>query len=716
MNLERSPRAVLRGAWLLPVLLLGSGCGSSSSSGETTAASTGEPLTTYVSLRRINTATVPPFSNLPELSSIQRGNKNFARQFDVVANIFDGSHGGIALDYFGTMYSADIDGDFQDNKTGVSINWSQRLRSTDSGTSTFSLAHDRRIRGFFTGFNQPRNVALAHSAGLLMVSDSGAGDIKVFGTAATGNVPPLFTTTPPAAPWDMAYDEASDRLFASLLDGTIAVFDDFVTARPPAPDRVIVPTTDGAAQATTSLRGIALVPGSMGDRVVFTDVGVVGDDVDGLVGAIDGAAAADGLTTATILPASRSALRDPLDVVVTADGRLRVADIARNRVLVLAATSLDDPLPAGPVVEFSRVIDRPSAITVEPIEPVRSVGAVGDLEDPGAPLAGLVVTADPGASNGMILLIDESLVGASERALDFGAPVRGVTIDSLGDAYVCTSASGTGSVGVVNRFVTQRGTGADLAFDDSRDRLLQIFPGIFVPEPSLEDPVDVDVDETRDIAIVSDPGFPRVWAFGRTAGMSAEAFQFVDGGLVAGTALPGGLDYESSDDRLFLAVSNGTIYVYDGFIGSPGNLPDRVITPADSFGTVQISTSIRDVLYDATNDVLFATDLGATSGTSDDGAIYVFEGASTAPGGLLAATRVITGAATGLDDPSDLAWNGSTLWVVDEANETISRFDNALTLDGNVAPDATRAEANVRSVEVAPAAVAPSTGGSILGG
>ena len=716
MNPERLPSTAHRGAWLLPVLLLAVACGGGSDSGDTAAAATGDPLTTYFSYRRINTATEPPFSDLPEFSSIQRGDKDFSRQFDVVANIFDGSHGGIALDYFGTMYAADIDADFQDNKTGVSINWSQRLRSDASETATFNLGYDRRIRGFFTGFSRPRNVAIAHAAGLLMVSDSGSADIKVFGTAATGNVPPLFTAAPPAPPWDLAYDDAADRLFASLTDGTIAVFDDFAAARPAAADRVIVPTVDGAAQATTSLRGIALVPGSMGDRLVFTDVGVLGAGVDGLVCAIEGAISADGLTATTILPANRSTLRDPVDVVATADGRLRVADEETNSLLILAATALDDPLPAGPVVELRRTIDRPSALTVEPVEPVRSVGEVGDLEDSAAPLAGLVVTTDPAGSNGMLLLLDERLALPSERAFDFGAPVRGVTVDSLGDAFVCSSQSGTGSIGVVNRFVTQRGTGADVSFDDSRDRLLQIFPGIFIPEPSLEDPIDVDVDETRDLVIVSDPGFPRIWAFGRTAGMNAESFRSADGGLVAGVALPGGLDYEATDDRLFLAVSNGTIYVYDDFIDSPGDLPDRVITPADSFGTVQISTSIRDVLYDGTNDVLFATDVGATSGASDDGAIYVFEGVSSAPGGLLAADRIITGAATGLDDPSDLAWNGKNLWVVDEANETISLFEDALALDGNVAPVATRVEADVRSVEVAPASVAPSAGGSILGG
>lgn len=719
MTIERPRRAgTLAGRTLLLSTALAAGCSSSDSNDGAQAAFTGDPVTTYVSQRRINRATQPPFSDLPEIPSVLRGDKDFNRSFDVLSNLQDGTQGGIALDYFGSLYSADIDQNFSDNKTGVLVSWSQRQRTVDGGTAVFSAGFDRRIGGFFTGFAEPRNVAIAHAAGLLIVSDSGASDIKVFGTAATGNVAPLFTAASaatPIAPWDVAYDEGGDRLFASLVDGTIAVFDDFALNRPAVATRIIVPSTDGANQATTSLRGIALDPRFAGDRVVFTDIGAENAGRDGRVGAIDLASTASGLTDATFVNTSAAPMRDPVDVVVTADGRLRVADLQANRVLILGSFALASPLSmAPPTVELRRDVDRPSSIAVEPVNPDRQVGQVGDLEDPAAPLAGLVVTVDPGAGDSTILLLDEGLVDAPERTLDFGAKLQGVTVDSLGDVYVGTSAAGVGSVGVINRFVTQRGTGLDLAFDDSRDRLLQIFPGIFIPEPSLEDPIDVDVDETRDLVIISDPGFPRVWMFGRTAGMVAEAAAFLEEGFVAGTALPGGLDYDAPSDRLYLAVSNGTIYVYDDFATNPGTMPDRVITPADALGTTQISTSIREVLYDATNDVLFATEVGGTSGVSDDGAIYVFEGASTASD-LASATRVISGVSTGLDDPAELAWNGSTLWVVDTANEAILRFDDALTLDGDVAPTATRAEPNVKGVELAPAAVAPSSGGSITG-
>ena len=280
MKLERLPD---RPAWpLAPPVLLLAACGGGSDSGDTAAAATGDPLTTYFSYRRINTATTPPFSDLPEFSSIQRGDKDFSRQFDVVANIFDGSHGGIALDYFGTTYAADIDADFQDNKTGVSINWSQRLRSDASETATFNLGYDRRIRA-----SSPASPSLERR-------HRSRRGLSWSATAAPRTSRPSAPQRPsrrssrlrrPRLP---GISPTTTRPTGSPLRRNDAVFDDFAAVRPVVADRVIVPTTDGVTQATTSLRGIALVPGSMGDRLVFTDAGRRRRR-DGLVGAIDGA-------------------------------------------------------------------------------------------------------------------------------------------------------------------------------------------------------------------------------------------------------------------------------------------------------------------------------------------------------------------------------------------------------------------------------------------
>lgn len=677
---------------------------SCSSDTEDTAptAGTGAPLTTYVGYTRIDPNPGGLFPT-PEFASVLVGNKDFNSSFGVINE----AEGGLALDYFGNAYQADL----LIGEGAIRISWSLAKRSFATDTGVGTLSYDRSIFGFNTTLVEPRNVAIAHAAGLLVVTDTIDSLIKVWGTSASGDAPPLFTMTPGAEPWDVAFDDASDRLFAALTNGTIAVFDDFTVARPLVPTRTIIPSLDGAFQASVSLRGIAIDPSSAGDRLVVTDFGAADAGIDGALWEITGAAVASGPTLADRVSGGSTGLRGPVDVVIAEDGFLRVADGEGNRLSVFSPTvfSSSEPRPI-----LTRALDRPAGIALEPETLVRSVGPVSDVDDPSVSLDGLIVTTNPAGGNGSVLLLDESLGQIAERVFSLGAPAASVAVDALGDAYVGTTDGFTGSIGVVNRFTTQRGEGFDLSFDSSRDRLIQIAPGIFFPVPTIVDPQGIDVDSATDLVVISDPGFPRIWVFGRTAGDSAAEVRFFDEGFTDPAVLPQGLDYDAPTDRLFVAVSNGTIYVYDAFTQGPGGLPDRVITPANAMGTTQVSTSIRDVLYDSERDMLFATDLGAASGAGNDGAIYVIPGASTASG-LAAPMSVIAGAFTGLDDPHDLAWNGETLWVTDTANETISRFDKALTLDGNATPDASVAEPDVRSIAVVPSGLAPATGGSIYG-
>lgn len=689
-----------RATSLLASLALAS-CGSDT--GDTaTAASTGAPLTTYVGYTRIDPNPGGLFPT-PEFASVLVGNEDFTSSFGIVNE----ADGGLALDYFGNAYQADI----RFGEGALLVSWSLAKRSFATDTGVGTVSYDRTISGFNTTLIEPRNVAIAHVAGLVMVTDTSDSLIKVWGTSAGGDVPPLFTADPGAEPWDVAFDDASDTLFAALTNGTIAVFDDFTAARPTVATRTIIPSLDGAVQASVSLRGIAIDPSSAGDRLVATDFGVADSGVDGALWEISGAAAANGPTLADRASGGSTGLRGPVDVVIAEDGFLRVADGEGNRLSVFAPSifSASEPRPT-----LVRALDRPAGIALEPEMPLRSVGPVSDVDDPSIALDGLIVTTSPAGGNGSVLLLDESLGQIAERVFSLGVPAAAVAVDALGDAYVGTTDGFTGGIGVVNRFTTQRGEGFDLSFDSSRDRLIQIAPGIFFPVPTIVDPQGLDVDSATDLVVISDPGFPGIWVFGRTAGDSAAEVRFFDEGFTVPSILPQGLDYDAPTDRLFVAVSNGTIYVYDAFTQSPGGLPDRVITPANALGTTQASTSIRDVLYDSERDILFATELGAASGVGDDGAIYVIPGASSATG-LAAPLSVITGALTGLDDPYDLAWNGATLWVTDTANETISRFDDALTLDGNAAPDASVGEPDVRSIAVVPAGLAPATGGSIYG-
>ncbi|MFT6110186.1 MAG: hypothetical protein ACJA2W_003111 [Planctomycetota bacterium] len=265
---------------------------------------------------------------------------------------------------------------------------------------------------------------------------------------------------------------------------------------------------------------------------------------------------------------------------------------------------------------------------------------------------------------------------------------------------------------MLNRVALERGTGADLAYDPSRDRALEIEGNPFFPVPKPVAPTALDVDEPTSLIVLSDPARPGIWSFGILAGPASEEISVVDTGMAVGSAEPRGLDYDAGTDTLYAAISNGTIYVYESFRGVMGESPDRTITPADSIGASQVSTSLAGLVHDRSRNLLIVSDVGAAAGAASDGALYVFDVVSGASG-LTSPIATITGASTGLDEPVSIAWNGSSLWVADQENGTISRFDDFLTLDGDVAPTATLAVPDVISVSVKAQGLAPTSGGSI---
>lgn len=665
--------------------------------------SAGDPLTTYVGYTRAN-----------GIASISRGDETFAEEFSLIAE----GEGGLALDYFGTAYQADLGVDQLGNPVGaVLVLWRVRDRSYERGTGAFNDSFDRRISGFFTTLVEPRDVALAHGPGALIVSDSGDDAIKVWGTTAGGDVPPLFTAMPGGTPWGLAYDDESDRLYAALLDGTVAVFDDFVLAEPAAATRTIVPSLDGATQSTTSLRGIALDPRPGIDRLVVSDVGEALNGPDGALYVINGASLASGPSVALALTGSATTLADPLDVVVSADGRVRVVDGETERLLVFGP----DALPAGagasprdvpPGIVRSR--ENPVGLALEPASPVRAIAALDDIEDPSLPLDAVAVATNPMSGAGEVFTVDPLLAGPRMRTFNLGQPALSLTLDALGCAYVGTDDGFATSIAAIHRFATERGVGADTTFDLSRDRSVMIaadpFDGF---DPALGRVVAADLNEATGRLFYSDATLPGVRALGRSAGNEARDLSRLESGFVAGEAEPRGLDYDADTDTLWVGLSNGAIYVYENVTHAIGTMPDRVITPSDAFGAVQISSDIGDLEYDATRDVLIVADRGQDAGAGPDGAIYRFDSPRTASG-LTAPDAVVSGGLTSLDDPVSMAWNGSTLWVADRAAGEVRSYDEFLMASGAIAPTAVLAVPGVSAIALVPVGIAPASGGSIF--
>ncbi|MGK0482123.1 MAG: hypothetical protein ACJAQ3_002102 [Planctomycetota bacterium] len=680
----------------VPAALVVGGCSSSNDGGAGSSGNVGDPLRTYVAYVRSN-----------GIASVFRGNEALQTSFQIINE----AEGGMAFDYLGNLYQADLRGG-----DGGAILVMNQASSRSYGNDLGSLnpAFDREIFGFSTTLDEPRSVALAHEAGLVFVTDTGDSSIKVFGSSGGGDIPPLFTAMTAAAPWDLAYDEAADRLYATLADGTIALFDNFVATRPAGETGSITPSADGLTPTGVDLRGIALLPHGAGVGVVVSDFGLDANGVDGAIYVFDDLSAAAGLVRPDqMLRGATAGLRDPIDLVVSADGFLRVVDAGPDRVLVF---------PAGGERRFasapglSKSFENPRAIAIEPRTPVVEFSPASDLDAPVDPVLEIVALTAPAGMNGEVLRLAADLLTAPTAAFDPGLPARGLGLDVFGNVYTTfTQAGGAGPEGgvrVLNRVALERGTGADLAYDPSRDRALEIEGNPFFPVPKPVAPTALDVDEPTSLIVLSDPARPGIWSFGILAGPASEEISVVDTGMAVGSAEPRGLDYDAGTDTLYAAISNGTIYVYESFRGVMGESPDRTITPADSIGASQVSTSLAGLVHDRSRNLLIVSDVGAAAGAASDGALYVFDVVSGASG-LTSPIATITGASTGLDEPVSIAWNGSSLWVADQENGTISRFDDFLTLDGDVAPTATLAVPDVISVSVKAQGLAPTSGGSI---
>lgn len=650
----------------------------------------GPEVTTYAGFTRSN-----------GIASITRGDRAFESDFFLINQ----GEGGIALDYFGNAYQADRNM----GSGAIQVLWRVRERSIDAGTAILRDSLDRRISGFNTTLMEPIDVALAQRAGLVIVSDAGDGLIKVWGTSAGGDVAPIFTATPAAAPHGLDYDEQEDRLVAALDDGTIAVFDDFAANRPAAPTRTITPTLDGVNPASTRLRGIAIDVGR--NRVLVSDPGDPMNGEDGQLYFVSNLDIATGLTTVLVGPLDGAALSEPGDLALTPGGRIRVADEEAGELVVLVPSVLS----AGPgglttVVTYSAFRsprEGASSVAVEPATPERVVGEVSDITDPQAILDGIAVVAKEAGMPSTLRLYGTDLMDPPLRNLELPRDGFGLAISATGDAYVSTGASL--AVDVIHRYADSRGTDVGDAFTPGLDRQLQV-GGIFAPFSFVE-PRGLDLDSQTDLLVVADPGAAAVSVVGQTAPDDAESFILLTDGYDAAVAVPRAVDYDRATDRLFVGNSNGTIYVYDTFLGSTGTAPDRILTPGASNGT-QASVDIAALEYDAERNLLLALDVGAATGMAADGSVYLFEGASTASG-LVEPDLVLAAAQTGLDDPSDMAWNGSSLWVVDPTVGVLVRFDDVPSLDMSTAPDATLALEGASAVALVPAGLNPATGGSI---
>ena len=233
-----------------------------------------------------------------------------------------GNNEGIALDAQGDLFQCG------DGKPGPSIRVFSRFsqRAIKKGVE-FDPKRDREIKGAKTTLKNPKGLDIASTPGLIFVAENGNGTILIFSSEAAGDVEPIDTLTPPAKPWDLEYDDASDTLCVALVNGKVAVYEKFVfSGFNSTPARVIEP------EGAVNLHGI--VYDRAKDMLLLSDVGDAKSNEDGKLFVIKLASKANGpVKPARTIEGAATKLGNPVDIVW--DGKdLYVAEKANDLLLV----------------------------------------------------------------------------------------------------------------------------------------------------------------------------------------------------------------------------------------------------------------------------------------------------------------------------------------------------------------------------------------------
>lgn len=625
-----------------------------------------------------------------------RGDKAFATQ----ASFDTGNDEGLAVDYYGNIFQAGPG----------SVRVFSNAATRDDLDAFDDVSSDRELTGAATNLMAPKGIYIAQQAGLLLVADFGSSDVKVFGTGSTGDAAPLATVVMPAAPWDLFHDAVADRLFVALTNGTIAVIDNFATGGFSSTiDRTITPVDGAAAQISTNLHGIAYDRAN--DRIVVTDVGDAGVDDDGSIYTIANASTADGnVEPQRIIEGDATQLGNPVDIALDGE-RLRVAEKANGggRLLIFNDLFTDSGINVEP--DLSVLCAGAEAIAIQPDRPAVD-GDASDLDGPNNTISKILVTVNDGGTND-IRRFDAALNETNDT--DTTENIESIDIDQTGDAYVSsTNGAGDGQILVINRGATGRdNNNADDDYDIRRDRVIS--------STVLVDPKGVEVVGDRGLIMVADIGDGaaggRVVAFGAQAGSIGNVTPLID---IAVGVDPWDLDYDGENDRLYVALTDGTVAVFDDLLDGAmaPTAPDRTFSVDDpgSPGS-QYSVNFHGIVYDASTDRIMLSDVNDAA-VDSDGRIFVIENASTASG-LMTPSVHIEGPATQLGNPVDLAFDGVDLYVAEKANSSGSllRFDGIATIDTSVsmdvAPDETVDVDSIESVVLVSDTVGLGIGGSI---
>ena len=639
---------------------------------------------------RNNSVTPPEVRTDPILVMLNGStNKGLINRLDsdlnVEARFSSGGNEGMAQDLLGNVYVAD------DTTTPSSFQTIHlAAQREDSSLTDPALERDIDAPGSAT----VKGIAVAHEAGLLFAANVGGNSIEVFGTAAGDMAQPLASTALPANCWDLAYNETLDILFLAMTNGTILVVDDYVAGGFDATAARTITPGDGSS--ISNIHGIAYRAAT--DTLVVTDVGDAAVADDGKVYVISNASSASGMVTPDrTIAGPATMLGNPVDLILDGD-KAYIAEKSNDAILVynnIFSGASGDVAPNKTV----------ASVKPESLVQIRtpSLGDdVSDIDDSSVTINGVLVSSNaplPGDPDVVVLDTDLTTV---QRDFTVGESLESVSVNQLGDVYLTADdgANLDGRIVVVNRLGTERD---GEMFSLSRDRIVS------GAATTLVSPKGFDVADEAGLLLITDNGDPAVKVFGAQSGGNAPPLF-----STTLTVPPWDLAYDPDQDRLYVALTDGTVAVFDDYVANEGaDDADRIITPAIGGSAVAAPTNLHGIVYVADSNALIVSDVGSGANPTD-GKLYVIENADRAEGNTNVSVNIDNGDGTTvgntqLGNPVDIAFDGSSLYVAEKSQDQVLRFDNILSSPGgDVTPDASYAQTKPESVVLLPDYLAPS--------
>ena len=603
----------------------------------------------------------------------------------VINTVSTGANEGVALSQSNTLFQAG-DSDLPLIRSFCSF----------TGNSDFDANFGHDITGDATGLVNPKGIIFVEEAGLVMAADFNGQRISVFGGQAAGNVEPIAEIMTSARPWDLAFDEDADRLFVALTDGTVAVYDDVTSSGfAPTVTRTIVPSDADGNQISINLHGI--VYEAMSNRLVVSDVGDASVADDGQLFVIESAASADGMVVPTrVVGGASTQLGNPVDIILSGSD-LRVAEKSNDAILVFSN------IFTGASGDVAPTLSTPS---VKPESLVEFTDAMvkWDASDDGIttmPISGLSVSSNPSAegdTTGQVAQLS-ALLGSELRSFDSGMSIESASYTSQGDGVITfdNPDTSTGGLLVVNRLASSRD---GMSYSNSYDHM------IVGANTGLIAPKGLDIASTEGLVFVADVNetTPAVRVFSPCASGNVAPLLTLE---ASDGARPWDVDYDPTTDSAYLALTNGTVAVFEEVVRrlnsgeSVLTGEDRLIIPASGGTAFSAPTNIHGIDYDSQSDSLVISDVGSAADATD-GKLYVISGAQSADG-ITDVSVNIAGPSSMLGNPVDLMLSNGHVYVAEKSNGAILRFDNILNANsGDVAPSYSVSFTAPESVSVLP--------------